>query len=167
MTELFSVELEARSPEMVEVAIVEVAMVDAVIMLLPIKVVFPPCKASVLLFRFSVPLPLEIVLLLKVLALSVPLKVKAVPEAVVKVVWPVTLSVDCKVAPPSKTVALFTVRAEVEALPKAVWPDTPKVPEIIWLPEVVAFPVTKEFPATVKSWLGVLVPRPKRWLVAS
>lgn len=128
MTELFSVELEARSPEMVEVAIVEVAMVDAVIVLLPIKVVFPPCKASMLLFRVNVPVPAEIILPLNVLAASAPPKVRAVPEAVVKVVWPITLSVDCKVAAPTKTVAPFTVRAEVEELPKVVCPVTFKLP---------------------------------------
>ena len=138
MTELFSVELEANKPEIVDVAIVEVAMVDDVIMLPPTNVVLPPCKARMLLFKFKVPLPAEIVLPLKVLAVNVPseaevatkapFKVKAVPEAVVKVVCPVTLSVDCKVAALTKTVAPFTVRAEVEALPKVVWSVTFKVP---------------------------------------
>ena len=133
MTELFSVELEASRPEIVDVAIVEVDMEFR-----PVKVVLPPCKARVLLFKFKVPLPAEIVLPLKVLAVKVPseaevatkapFKVKAVPEAVVKVVCPVTLSVDCKVAALTRTVAPFTVRAEVEALPKAVWPVTFKVP---------------------------------------
>ena len=73
-----------------------------------------------LLFKFKLPALLEIVLPLNVLAASAPVKVKAVPEAVVKVVWPVTLSVDCKEAVPTKTVWPFTVRAEVDALPKVV-----------------------------------------------
>ena len=132
MTELFSVELEASRPEIVEVAIVEVAMVDEVMLFVPVRVVLPPWRVKILPLRFSVPLPSEIVLPLKVLAVKVPseaevatkapLKVNAVPEAVVKVVWPVTFRVDCKTAAPTKTAWPFTVRAEVEALPKEVCP---------------------------------------------
>ena len=180
MTELFSVELEANNPEMVEVAIVEVAMVDEVMTLAPVKVVLPPwrvkilplpfkviceiveveivddvmllvpikavlplCKVKMLLFKFSAPVPLEIVLPLNVLAISAPDKVKDVPEAVVKVVWPLTFKA-----------------------PLTIW-----LPVVVALPAVkaasVAEPVTKALPATVRSWLGVLVPRPKRWLVTS
>ena len=121
-------ELEANKPEIVDVAIVEVAMVDEVMMLPPTKVVLRPARPGCCYLILRLPLPAEIVLPLKVLAVKVPseaevatnapFKVKAVPEAVVKVVCPVTLSVDCKVAALTKTVAPFTVRAEVEALPE-------------------------------------------------
>ena len=114
MTELFSVELEANKPEIVDVAIVEVAMVDDVIMLPPTNVVLPPCKARMLLFKFKVPLPAEIVLPLKVLATNAPFKVKAVPEAVVKVVCPVTFK-----------------------LPVRAWlPSTIKFPVVVAFPEI-------------------------------
>lgn len=162
--ELFKVELEANKPEMVEVPIVEVAIVDEVMafvpvkivlppckvnslplpfkvmrsivdveivdevmVLLPIKVVLPPCKAKVLLFKFKVPLPAEMVLPLKVFATKAPDKVSAVPEAVVKIVCPVTLRVDCNIAAPTKKVPLLTVRDEEEAFPKVVWPITLKL----------------------------------------
>ena len=46
MTELFSVELEASKPEIVEVPIVDVTIVDDVMILVPVKVVSPPCKVN-------------------------------------------------------------------------------------------------------------------------
>ena len=111
-----------------EVATVEVEMFDEVIVLLPFKIVLPPCKAKVFPFKFSVPLPLEMVLPLKVLAVNVPSeaeratkppdKVKAVPEAVVKVVWPVTF----------------------------------KLPVRDWLPSTIKFPVVVALPVISKLW---------------
>jgi hypothetical protein len=51
-------------------SIVDVEIVDDVIVLPPIKVVLPPCKAKILLLRFRVPMPWEIVLPLMVVAVS-------------------------------------------------------------------------------------------------
>ena len=48
MTELFSVELEANKPEIVDVAIVEVATVDEVMVFIPAKMVLPPWMERVL-----------------------------------------------------------------------------------------------------------------------
>ena len=70
MTELLRVEFEARSPEMVEVATVEVAIVDEVILLVPVSVVLPPWRERVLLFKVNVPVPAVKVLPLMVVAVS-------------------------------------------------------------------------------------------------
>ena len=57
MLELLPVKADRTDPEIVEVAIVDVEIVELVIELLPTKEVLPPTKDKVLLFNVSVPLP--------------------------------------------------------------------------------------------------------------
>ena len=55
MVELFKVAPEDKRPEIVEVATVEVEMAEEIRELVPVRVVLPPCRVKVLLFRLRVP----------------------------------------------------------------------------------------------------------------
>ena len=121
---------------------VEVEMVEVVMELMPVRVVLPPWRARVLLFRFKVPVPV-----LKVL----PLTVVKVGVAV-KVIW-VEVPIRTLCPPVIERLEEETVREASVLVPVPPLP-MPTTPEVIWLPlmamEVLEAAVINPLPLTVK-----------------
>ena len=93
-------------------SIVEVEIVDDVMLLVPVRVVLPPCRAKVLLFKFSVPLPAVMVLPLMVSAVKVPSEAEVAEKAVA-------------VALPKLELAVAVMEVKDGLLDNVIWVEVP------------------------------------------